>query len=1097
MVPFRLFASFLLIEKYRNKQAASDSKKNGTMTSAYDSSPVQQSGPPSGCSAMVAAFRRKRRVRQRRGRGRLVGNGNNNNNNNNNKSENNNGDSNTATDSFKEAGTSAEVVAAVAAEGATGNQTTNDDDGNNGGTAGTSSSSSDDNDKSRRQEERYLGQELFEWHYNYEQAEEEARGEEEGVGADLEEEEESEPKDIAEETKQVKKEAACDDDKVSAGANKDIGSSNRKNTVQKKRSAASLKVGTGGSSEKRPKKKKKKKNGNVGAAASSSSSSSSSKKLSSAAAVRRGSSGTDGTKTKPRNGSLGGNNKNKKRSGLTAAAAAAAAKPETVPSFTTTTTTKPLFLTTRRALGIDTRFLLLCSDGTAAAHSSSSPPPPVPWTDDKVLLRRYQTDFVRTLIDRGAAPCLVCSTTTATSAVKAAALRTTSVDNNGDDKSTATTANEKPKKGKRRGIQQTKYVNMAVVDVQEMLLRIGDAKKGDGDEDEDDSPREIEPTPIAVPAIIETQVDDASGAAGATSTNDGDNRSNQNRFVQMPPHPALSADSSWKILADTVAMLVEKDEAVRSQSIGSEYRKGSSNSNSLATKPAAAVPLEITLLTTDVALFCDTDVDGHAAGAERFLDRVVPYFERSSGHKAAPKIRTYSSSSLTSPGIMDIHIVVAKTGKLAHPRLPDDDEDDEKQDNNIGADDPDSDTVDRGKDGEASPCQHQIEVGKCMRAIRSAFDAREASIFEEASSKSWLASGGDDTANPVSIKITQIDHSPMGYKYLSRQWIRSTPMGRRLRGRLSLDLPELLDGSQCTVSFDAGYHTLPYALNSRKCSGLAFDLDQLSKSCPLKVVKSVPFSSVDASLLYGVPFQLLPGLEADIDSTRQMEGLVKVFFRFLSDRQLVLLVSPSSNEGCGNDSKTGEDDSIQPLSAPKLFVLMVQEWPKTTATRDVDPASAMLFPYIGADQLLEETPFISTESALNAEMAEQYADYIERAIELVEVQAHNPLDAKTLHLEATFGGKSGGISSSTDDMTVPALEKARSGGAVEEYYVATSHGSMIDSDGDNDVKMSDADSSPPASSRKKKAKGITQGGSIWDTDEEDDDVPDPETWAEK
>lgn len=363
-------------------------------------------------------------------------------------------------------------------------------------------------------------------------------------------------------------------------------------------------------------------------------------------------------------------------------------------------------------------------------------------------------------------------------------------------------------------------------------------------------------------------------------------------------------------------------------------------------------PLQITVLTSDLSLFCDTNQDSHKTGIVAFRDVVAPFFQDGS--------------------LSEIRIVVAKTGKLALVG------DAGKQH--------DLDPVSNDEDIEmrisSERHEHVQAVARCMTAMQAALV--ECSI-------------GVTTCTLSSVSITMIDHSLVGYKALSRQLLRDVVLGQRLRGRLQLELPELLDGTQCSVTFDATYQTLPFAANAQETSGLWNDLQHLSQS-KLQVTQIIPFASVDARLLYGVPITVCPGLEDNIGRSQEMELLVRSLFRVLRDRGIALLLT------CEDDSKSMADTGLF-LGSPSAngFLLMAQELHKSD--EHMPPHTGLIFLYARADQLLQETTSCGESPLVDTEMESQYANYIEQAMDYLEVKSDNPLDPSWLEKDSASAAR--------------------------------------------------------------------------------------------
>jgi hypothetical protein len=386
---------------------------------------------------------------------------------------------------------------------------------------------------------------------------------------------------------------------------------------------------------------------------------------------------------------------------------------------------------------------------------------------------------------------------------------------------------------------------------------------------------------------------------------------------------ALSAKYSWKIFGEIVCSLVNEHQ------YSAYKRKG----------PAA---LDITLITTDLAFFCDTDHESHQKALGDFLNNAVPYVHE--GH------------------IASIYIVVAETGKLALRDMQDDEETMDLDDAELLS---------------SYRTSQSLRMAKCLHVIQQEMEDRAATELSAGSA------GVPNTRSlPVKIMVSGIDHCSIGYKMLSRQLIRNSQIGQSLRAQLVLELPKLSDGTQCSASLDASYHTLPFPVNSVGCKRLGQDMQCLS-GCTLKLVKSLPHSSIDATLMYGVPIEVRSGFEADPSAARELEFLITCLFRRMDNESSVLLLSTSA------DKQFTAEETMFHMADEQFFILMPNATPSASQRSH---QSGLLFRYARADDLLLEasTPS-SAVMLLDHDTASQYEDYIQRAFEFVSASHDNPL----------------------------------------------------------------------------------------------------------
>ena len=105
---------------------------------------------------------------------------------------------------------------------------------------------------------------------------------------------------------------------------------------------------------------------------------------------------------------------------------------------------------------------------------------------------------------------------------------------------------------------------------------------------------------------------------------------------------------------------------------------------------------------------------------------------------------------------------------------------------------------------------------------------------------------------------------------LPRQWAAPT------LHRVELALPELDDGTQCTLSLDACY---PIVVQ---------DAPPLVLNLEWKVHQTLALDLVNASWIYGVPVLLQAALQEDPSDYQATRGLVAAFFQYLQQHQVAL-----------------------------------------------------------------------------------------------------------------------------------------------------------------------------------------------------------------
>jgi hypothetical protein len=208
--------------------------------------------------------------------------------------------------------------------------------------------------------------------------------------------------------------------------------------------------------------------------------------------------------------------------------------------------------------------------------------------------------------------------------------------------------------------------------------------------------------------------------------------------------------------------------------------------------------MDITVLVTDLSLFCDTSKESHQVAVRLFLKNVAPFF---------------GNATLNS-----IHIVVVRTGALVL-----------LSENTIEHDT--RCTSDGTPDNHDSPRKlaaqnHQHSMHSCFEAMQEIFETLEFS---------------PDRACPVNVSLSIMEGNIIEFKKLSRAWIRDSLAMRRLHIRVRFDMPEIVDGTQCSVNLDVCYQNFPFSINSREATMLISDLEYIS-SLFFRVVQLVPIS---------------------------------------------------------------------------------------------------------------------------------------------------------------------------------------------------------------------------------------------------------------
>ena len=374
------------------------------------------------------------------------------------------------------------------------------------------------------------------------------------------------------------------------------------------------------------------------------------------------------------------------------------------------------------------------------------------------------------------------------------------------------------------------------------------------------------------------------------------------------------------------------------------------------TKPTT--PYELSIFTTDSAFFADANPESHVAGLNQFWRRV------------SKVLRTDAVSSLAI-------IVVDVTSAVQ--------------------------SMNAAKDFGSYSCEfstsmpNRLQMLQCINAIR-----RRIHEFADAD---------------VKFKLEFLDGSAVDFQTLLQIWTResfdqtyrSVSGANGVDGKLRFELPETLDGTMCSISLDLKYTVLPDRIDSNATR----DMKILSSLSPtsVEVLQTIPLQSVDSSLVYGVPMYAQAGLENDLFQYNQMKILVRQLWKYLS-RNDVALVLRIRREVEGDEYQegtkmgSGSDDQLFLLTsqvATQKQSISLDTKISTTALDVVPdrhrkgeaPCNGVLYRYANKNQILhfgnEESDELGEgEGAHDSAEASEYADYIERSMDMLTCTGLNP-----------------------------------------------------------------------------------------------------------
>ena len=241
------------------------------------------------------------------------------------------------------------------------------------------------------------------------------------------------------------------------------------------------------------------------------------------------------------------------------------------------------------------------------------------------------------------------------------------------------------------------------------------------------------------------------------------------------------------------------------------------------------------------------------------------------------------------------------------------------------------------------------------------------------------------TGLPLNVSIRLFHDSAPGYKKLVQQLVYQSLGKTCASEKLLIDLPGTADGFQCQLQLKAEYNLLVTSLgNAAYWKLLAHDLQALCSGGPLQVQQLIPYSALDASLLFGVPIKLSASTEwDDVQEYQTMQVLFASLLRLLQDRELVLLLQVASASDIPQRTVMAQPG--------QTLVLMVRE---TTGT-STPPQTALLWGYATACQWLANDdnlpPNPGNTLQDNLASSSEYGGYVDASMEQVECGPYNPL----------------------------------------------------------------------------------------------------------
>jgi len=484
---------------------------------------------------------------------------------------------------------------------------------------------------------------------------------------------------------------------------------------------------------------------------------------------------------------------------------------------------------------------------------------------------------------------------------------------------------------------------------------------------------------------------------------------------------ALLAHDSWKYFAELI------------KSADGQIQKDNAAATTGARSPCHR-PRTLTIFTNDVALFSDTAVDSHKRALGRFWDTIRGSFQN--GSVGSVQIAIYETGAAA--------LVAGRKDKTSkHAKGADvSSSEGEIYDDDGGGDDAMEikDAAEQERENEVAATDealtHRLRVKQCIALLQ-----REIQSLQERDRRR--------SATPICVEL-QIIESPIKFQALLRDWIHAvvSPASSTGGGKVSFNLPETLDGSQCAIALDLAPSLLPYRLDSIDAAKLMMDINSLSFA-ELEVVQVVPISSVDGSLLHGVPMSATAAMDSDLFRYKEMKVLARQLFRYMALKDVALALRCV---GIGRlDDKENElavDASLDSKSAAatveegQIFLLMAEhlaeptEQPLSPANLSSSVASlrGILYRYATSDHLIRDHEIVDAlDDDSVDDTAEQYFEYVEQSLQMLDSTILNPIllpSTTIVKIKEDTDAPDEFLSSDTSDAdsTAEAMNKSREDG---------------------------------------------------------------------
>ena len=386
-----------------------------------------------------------------------------------------------------------------------------------------------------------------------------------------------------------------------------------------------------------------------------------------------------------------------------------------------------------------------------------------------------------------------------------------------------------------------------------------------------------------------------------------------------------------------------------------------------------SAPLSVTLLTNNLSLLCDQNIDGaHKAAFTSFWNRVRPFFKKNlvqSIEMEIVEIATVTNSAfeslkeakereiIMSKGSGDSAVDMDTPQGMAH--------------NGEGC------AMTNGSDEQEPMSPKEFDqVDRFVQRMQ-----QYGQELSEADSKAKVMR--EEIITGVSFSVSFMSNTNFDFGILARRWLSQNMTPSNLKRSIVFDLPETKDGTQCSIALDVTYRAMPYPVDSQAAAGLLADLHCMSSSS-METVQLVPISCVDANLLIGVPMKVTPAFQNDVGKFKEMNSLVKVLFRQLQERDEALVLHAKGHQ----ESKVSPFGPPLHLAIDQSFLLMPLDAGFATSCPPL--AEASLFRCANSYQMLAQGS-ADLHYKSDDELLKVFATYVEAALELLPNSIMNPL----------------------------------------------------------------------------------------------------------